>query len=135
MGIKKDTVWRTRRAMDIVKDKKRFGNIIQIESKMHGFPVFPTFYTCMLEWQCHNLDILRAFAGDIKEIEAKSFKTGKETGALTAMVRFDSGALGILGWGTHGVPGNFPRGLRYWVIKGEESLLLTPEKSLFMMRM
>ncbi len=96
-----------RRALEIVKDKKKFGNIIQIESKMHGFPVFPTFYTCMLEWQCHNLDILRAFAGDIQEIEAKSFKTGKETGALTAMVRFVCGALGILGWGTYGGPGQF----------------------------
>jgi len=21
---------------------------------MHGFIVFPTFYTCILEWQCHN---------------------------------------------------------------------------------
>lgn len=96
-----------RRAMDIVKDRRKFGNIIQIESKMHGFPIFPTFYTCMLEWQCHNLDIVRAFGGDIKEIEAKSFKTGKETGALTAMVRFESGALGILGWGTYGGPGQF----------------------------
>jgi UDP-N-acetylglucosamine 3-dehydrogenase len=98
-----------KRVMKIVRDKEKFGNIIQIESKMHGFPIFPTFYTCMLEWQCHNLDIIRAFTGDcdIKEIEAKSFKTGKATGALTAMVRFDSGALGIIGWGTYGGPGQF----------------------------
>lgn len=98
-----------KRAMEIVSDRKKFGNIIQIESKMHGFPIFPTFYTCMLEWQCHNLDIIRAFTGDIdiKEIEAKSFKTGEATGALTAMVKFESGALGIIGWGTYGGPGQF----------------------------
>jgi len=59
-----------KRAMEIIKNKEKFGNIIQIESKQHGYPVFPTFYTCMLEWQCHNLDLLRAFAGDIIEIEA-----------------------------------------------------------------
>lgn len=96
-----------RRAMEIVNDRNRFGNIIQIESKMHGFPVYPTFYTCMLEWQCHNLDIVRAFGGDIKEIEAKSFKIGEKGGALTAMVKFESGALGILGWGTYGGPGPY----------------------------
>jgi len=96
-----------KRAMKIINDKEKFGNVIQIESKQHGFPVFPTFYTCMLEWQCHNLDILRAFAGDIVEIEAKSFKTSEKTGALTAMVRFESGALGIIGWGTFGGPGQF----------------------------
>lgn len=109
-----------RRAMKIIGEKENFGNVIQIESKMHGFPIFPTFYTCMLEWQCHNLDIVRAFAGngDIKEIEAKSFKTGKETGALTAMVRFDSGALGILGWGTYGGPGQFSERIEVLGSKG-----------------
>ena len=96
-----------RRAMEIVRDKEKFGNIIQVESKQHGYPIFPTFYTCMLEWQCHNLDILKAFAGDIKEIESKSFLTGKVTGALTAMIRFESGAVGIIGWGTFGGPGQF----------------------------
>lgn len=96
-----------RRAMEIVKDTGTFGNIIQIESKMHGFDVFPTFYTCMLEWQCHNLDIVRAFCGSIKEIEAKSFRNSDRTGALTAMLKFESGALGILGWGTYGGPGQY----------------------------
>ena len=96
-----------RRAFDIVADKEKFGNIIQIESKMHGFTVFPTFYTCMLEWQCHNLDICKAFCGNITEIEAKSFRNSESTGALTAMLRFESGALGTLGWGTYGGPGQF----------------------------
>jgi UDP-N-acetylglucosamine 3-dehydrogenase len=120
-----------RRTMDIVKDKKKFGNIIQIESKMHGFPVFPTFYTCMLEWQCHNLDIVRAFAGDITEIEAKSFKTGRETGALTAMVRFESGALGILGWGTHGGPGQFSERIEILGDKGRGVIITNAREVTF----
>jgi len=120
-----------RRAMEIIKNDKRFGNIIQIESKMHGFPIFPTFYTCMLEWQCHNLDIVRAFGGDIKEIEAKSFKTGKETGALTAMVRFDSGALGILGWGTYGGPGQFSERIEILGDKGRGVIITNAREVTF----
>ena len=96
-----------KRAMDIVADKEKFGNIIQIESKMHGFTVFPTFYTCMLEWQCHNLDIVRAFCGEITEIEAKAFRDSQKTGALAALLRFKSGAVGALSWGTYGGPGQF----------------------------
>jgi predicted dehydrogenase len=95
------------RARAYVQDQKTFGNIIQIEAKMHGFPIFPTFYTCMLEWQCHNLDLILSFAGPITEIDAKSHKTSPTTGALTIMLRFESGALGILGWGTYGGPGQF----------------------------
>ncbi len=95
------------RARDYVEDKEQFGNVIQIESKMHGFDVFPTFYTCMLEWQCHNLDLVISFGGQIKDIEAMSFKTSDKTGALTAMLRFESGALGSLAWGTYGGPGQF----------------------------
>ncbi len=95
------------RARTYVQDKENFGNIIQIESKMHGFTVFPTFYTCMLEWQCHNLDLVISFAGSIEEIQAMSYRNSPETGALTAMLRFESGALGVLGWGTYGGPGQF----------------------------
>ena len=95
------------RARAYVRDTEKFGNVIQIESKMHGFTVFPTFYTCMLEWQCHNLDLMISFGGQITEIEAKSYRNSLKTGALTAMLRFESGALGILGWGTYGGPGQF----------------------------
>ena len=66
-----------RHAREIVCNKKEFGNVIQIESKMHGFTVFPTFYTCMLEWQCHNLDLVISFGGHIAEIQAMSHKTGQ----------------------------------------------------------
>jgi predicted dehydrogenase len=82
-----------RHAHQIVTNEKEFGNVIQIESKMHGFTVFPTFYTCMLEWQCHNLDIVISFGGEITEVQA--------------MLRFEGGAVGTLGWGTYGGPGQF----------------------------
>jgi predicted dehydrogenase len=95
------------RAREYVQDREKFGDVIQIESKMHGFTAFPTFYTCMLEWQCHNLDLVISFGGPISEIAAKSYKTSAKTGALTVMLRFESGALGILGWGTYGGPGQF----------------------------
>ena len=70
------------RARQFVQDRENFGNVIQIESKMHGFTVFPTFYTCMLEWQCHNLDLVISFGGPIAEIEAKSFRNSPRTGSL-----------------------------------------------------
>lgn len=107
-----------KRAMDIVRDTEKFGNIIQIESKTHGFTVFPTFYTCMLEWQCHNLDIVRAFGGDITEIEAKAFRTSDRTGSLCALLRFKSGAVGNIGWGTYGGPGQFAERIEILSDKG-----------------
>jgi len=106
------------RARAYVQNQEAFGNIIQIEAKMHGFPVFPTFYTCMLEWQCHNLDLIQSFGGTITEIEAKAHKISPTTGALTIMLRFESGALGILGWGTYGGPGQFAERIEILSDKG-----------------
>jgi predicted dehydrogenase len=96
-----------RRALEIVRDTDRFGKIVQIESKQHGFPVFPTFFTCMLEWQGHNLDLIRCFGGDIVEIEAKAHLTDERHGGLSALLRFASGAVGVLAWGTFGGPGQY----------------------------
>jgi predicted dehydrogenase len=95
------------RVRDIISDTDSFGTLIQIESKMHGFDVFPTFYTCMLEWQCHNLDAVISFGGDIAEVNAFSHLTAPHTGALVAMLRFKSAAVGTLAWGTYGGPGPF----------------------------
>ncbi len=95
------------RAREITADRKDFGNIVQVESTMHGFTVFPTFYTCMLEWQCHNLDLVVSLAGDIQEIQAMSHKTSARTGGLVALLRFAGGAVGTVGWGTYGGPGQF----------------------------
>ena len=95
------------RARQIVLDRNVFGSIVQIESKMHGFTVFPTFYTCMLEWQCHNLDLIVSFGGNISDIQAMAFRQTEKTGGLIAMLRFESGALGTLAWGTYGGPGQY----------------------------
>ncbi|MBN1532061.1 MAG: Gfo/Idh/MocA family oxidoreductase [Spirochaetes bacterium] len=95
------------RAREIIGDRERFGTVVQIESKMHGFTVFPTFYTCMLEWQCHNLDLVVSFGGDIAEIQSMAFRQTEKTGGLVSLLRFQSGALGTLAWGTYGGPGQF----------------------------
>jgi predicted dehydrogenase len=94
-----------RRARSIVADEARFGRITHIESKQLGFPVFPTFYTCMLEWQCHNLDMVMAIGGPVAEVEAKAWLVDERHGALNALLRFESGAVASLIWGTYGGPG------------------------------
>ncbi len=106
------------RAHKIVSDPE-FGNILQIESKMHGFTVFPTFYTCMLEWQCHNLDTLISFGGRIRDISAMSYLNSKNTGSLSALFRFESGATGTLGWGTYGGPGQYTERIEIISDKGK----------------
>jgi predicted dehydrogenase len=95
------------RARAIVADQARFGHVVHIDSKQLGFPVFPTFYTCMLEWQCHNLDLVMAIGGDVTEVDAKAFLVDDRHGALNALLRFASGALATLTWGTYGGPGPF----------------------------
>ena len=95
------------RVRDIVADEASFGRLVHIDSKQLGFPVFPTFYTCMLEWQCHNLDFVMALGGPVTEIEAKSFLVDDRHGALNALLRFESGAIATLTWGTYGGPGPF----------------------------
>ena len=96
-----------RRARSIVADEDVFGRIIHIESKQLGFPVFPTFYTCMLEWQCHNLDLVMALGGPVTEVEAKAHLVDDRHGSLNALLRFESGAVASLIWGTYGGPGPF----------------------------
>ena len=96
-----------KRVRDLVADAASFGRIVHIDSKQLGFPVFPTFYTCMLEWQCHNLDFVMAIGGDVTEVEAKSFLVDERHGALNALLRFHSGAVATLTWGTYGGPGPF----------------------------
>ena len=95
------------RARRIVADKAGFGHIVHIESKQLGFPVFPTFYTCMLEWQSHNLDLVLALGGRVVEVEARAHLVDERHGSLMALLRFESGALASLAWGTYGGPGPY----------------------------
>ena len=73
----------------------------------------------MLEWQCHNLDIVVSYGGDIAEVGAMSCRTGARTGGLVAMLRFAGGAVGTLGWGTYGGPGQFAERIEILGDKGK----------------
>ena len=111
-----------------VENVENFGNIIQIETKQHGFPVFPTFFTCMLEWQSHNLDLIQYFGGPIQKIESWSHRMNERHGALTIMVGFKSGALGIVGWELLAARVNFQNGWKSLVTRGKVLLLTMLEK-------
>ena len=68
-----------------------FGQTVHIEVKQLGSPVFPTFFTCMLEWQCHNLDLVRASVASRRgRAERPSSTSDMEVPA--ALLRFASGA-------------------------------------------
>ena len=77
------------------------------EAKMHGMDWFPNNFTCLMEWQIHNIDLLRFFGGDIVDISvmSKSFKYNKAS--IVLLLKFENGAVGAVGWGTFGGPGPY----------------------------
>lgn len=93
------------KAMEIVK-RDDFGEIQMIESKMHGRP-YDTLFNSFVEWQIHDIDIIRAFGGDIKEIKAMSKDIAKNRAAIAIAIKFESGAVGTINWGTEGGFGRF----------------------------
>jgi predicted dehydrogenase len=94
-----------RKAMDIAQGKD-FGEIAMIESKMHGRP-YDTLFDCFMEWEIHNIDIVRAFGGEIRMINAFQKPAGSQRAAIAILLQFESGAVGTLNWGTEG--GGFGR--------------------------
>jgi len=94
-----------KKAREIVTNSNDFGKIVQIEAKMHGMPRFPTNFSCLMEWQIHNIDLLRSFGGDIDSLSVMSTIYGKNTAALGLLIKFDNGTVGVVGWGTYGGPG------------------------------
>ncbi len=96
-----------KKAKEIVGDKENFGNLVQIEAKMHGMDRFPTTFTCLIEWQIHNIDLLRAFGGDIKKISVMSRRFTENTASLVLILKFKNGVVGTVGWGTFGGPGPY----------------------------
>lgn len=108
-----------KKAKEIVSDKENFGCIVQIEAKMHGMQWFPTTFSCLLEWQIHNIDLLRAFGGDIEEISVMSQKYGDNTASLAFLLRFKEGAIATVGWGTFGGPGPYCERLEIMGDKGK----------------
>jgi predicted dehydrogenase len=96
-----------KKAQEIVSDQENFGRIVQIEAKMHGMGWFPTNFTCLLEWQIHNIDLLRAFGGDIEEISVVAESYGDNLASLVFLLRFKEKAIATVSWGTFGGPGPY----------------------------
>lgn len=94
-----------RKGMEIINEKD-FGEIAMIESKMHGRP-YNTLFDCLMEWNIHNIDIVRAFGGDIRTIKAVRKHVAGERSAIAILLQFESGAVGTLNWGTEGGFGRF----------------------------
>jgi len=96
-----------RKAKEIVSDKENFGRIVQMEAKMHGMGWFPTTFSCLMEWQIHNIDLLRAFGGNIERISVMSQNYGDNMASLVFLLKFEKGAVATVNWGTFGGPGPY----------------------------
>ena len=86
------------RALEIAS-KPTFGRVTMIESKMHGH-LYDSLFNCMMEWQIHNIDIVRAFGGDVKEITARMCRLAPNRASIAALLTFENGAVATLNWGS-----------------------------------
>jgi len=93
------------KAMNIVKSEE-FGDIVMIEAKMHGRP-YETLFNCLMEWQIHNIDIVRAFGGEVKNVHAVQNRLTKDRSAIAVLLEFENGIIGSLNWGTEGGFGTY----------------------------
>jgi len=94
-----------RKALEITENPS-FGEISMIESKMHGH-LYANLFTCMMEWQIHNIDIVRAFAGDVKEVIARTCRLSPNRGSIALLLTFENGAVATLNWGSEAGWGRF----------------------------
>ncbi len=94
-------------ARAIAANTREFGRVVQVEAKMHGMPRFPTNFSCLMEWQIHNIDLIRSFGGDIADIAVRAQVMGPNKAALAMVLSFENQAVGAVGWGTFGGPGPF----------------------------
>jgi len=108
-----------RQAKELVSKTSEFGRVVQIEAKMHGMPGFPNNFSCLMEWQLHSIDLIRWFGGDIEDITVQSSTHAANTASLTMALKFLSGAVGAVGWGTYGGPGPFCERLEIISDKGK----------------
>jgi predicted dehydrogenase len=108
-----------RQAKEMAAREEEFGRIVQLEAKMHGMPRFPNNFSCLMEWQIHSIDLIRWFGGDIQDIAVQSWIHGQNTSSLTMALKFQSGAVGAVGWGTYGGPGPFCERLEVVSDKGK----------------
>jgi UDP-N-acetylglucosamine 3-dehydrogenase len=93
------------KAMDLVKQPD-FGDIVMIETKMHGRP-YETLTNLFLEWHIHNIDIVRAFGGDVKTVQAVQKGIATNRVAIAILLEFENGAVATLNWGSEGGFGRF----------------------------
>jgi len=95
------------KAKEIINE--RFTNgISMIETKMHGRP-YETLFNCLMEWQIHNIDLVRFFADDeeITYIKAIQNRISDTRAAIAVLLQFKSGVIATLNWGTEGGYGTF----------------------------
>jgi len=93
------------KAMDLLKNPE-FGKLVMIESKMHGRP-YVTMFNGFIEWQIHNIDIIRAFAGEVKNVIARQNMISDNRAAIAVMLEFENGIVGTTHWGTEGGFGRY----------------------------
>jgi myo-inositol 2-dehydrogenase / D-chiro-inositol 1-dehydrogenase len=93
------------RAMEIVRSPS-FGRVTMIESKMHGH-IYDNLFNCMMEWQIHNIDIVRAFGGSIGEISARMCRLAPNRASIAILLQFKEGAVATLNWGSEAGWGRF----------------------------
>jgi len=87
--------------MKEIISKKEFGDIVMIESKQHGYP-YDSLFNCLIELQIHNIDILRAFGGEVKKINAFQKKIAANRSAIVLVLEFENGIIGTTHIGTEG---------------------------------
>jgi predicted dehydrogenase len=86
--------------MEII-NKKEFGDIVMIESKQHGYS-YDSLFNCLIELQIHNIDILRAFGGEVGKINAYQKKIAENRSAIILVLEFENGVIGTTHIGTEG---------------------------------
>lgn len=87
-------------------EKEEFGSIAMIESKQHGYP-YESLFNCLIELQIHNIDILRAFGGEVVKIEAIQNKIAHNRAAIALLLGFKNGVIGTTHIGTEGGRGSY----------------------------
>ena len=87
--------------MQEIISKKEFGDIVMIESKQHGYP-YNSLFNCLIELQIHNIDILRAFGGEVKKVNAFQKKITVNRSAIILVLEFENGIIGTTHIGTEG---------------------------------
>jgi UDP-N-acetylglucosamine 3-dehydrogenase len=93
------------KAMEFVKSEE-FGDVVMIETKMHGRP-YETLFNLFVEWHIHNIDIVRAFGGDVKDVKAVQKSLASNRAAIAILLEFENGAVATVNWGTEGGFGRF----------------------------